>query len=621
LCFDFGKHEEALAMYNEAVDNQLSAYQMVPTELTFRMFLRNHLTGMAREYRDLGRLTDAVATSRRTQELWPDDPDMILKVAAEIAACVPIAARNQDKPAALSRTEANRYADMAVETLKTAVAKGFNDVEKMQFHYLLDPIRDREDYQAIERKMSMTAPVVPVLPRTPPSPDPVDVKAYEVLTKRFHGLAEIDRAIAEQDRVLAQAPADKRALNIRGALYRLRGDNDRAIAEHTKALEFDFGHGWSYHFRGLALSEKGDHKSAIDDFSAAILKEPGLAEAFIYRADCRYRIGNHDQAMEDFENAAKLTPNDARIYGLRAIALANKNKLDDALADESKAIELAPDHVAYYLLRGEIYRLRNAFDQALADQSRAIALEPENPAPYRFRALTYAAKGDLEKAIADDGAGLKLASGALALKILRERAFLYRRTRKSELAIADFDAIIERNPRDAPAYCERGRTWAANGDRKRALADFDEAIRIDSKDSWTYMSRAEVRYSQADYRGALADYDAAIRTTPDESRPHNERAWFLATCPEAAHRDGKQAVVSATQACELTQWKNAPYVDTLAASYAEAGDFEKAVHWQQKAAELLPKDSDERAGMADRLKRYQNRTPYHEKPPSDAHGP
>jgi hypothetical protein len=37
------------------------------------------------------------------------------------------------------------------------------------------------------------------------------------------------------------------------------------------------------------------------------------------------------------------------------------------------------------------------------------------------------------------------------------------------------------------------------------------------------------------------------------------------------------------RACELTQWKNGSYVDTLAAAFAEAGDFAEAVRREQQA--------------------------------------
>jgi Flp pilus assembly protein TadD len=74
------------------------------------------------------------------------------------------------------------------------------------------------------------------------------------------------------------------------------------------------------------------------------------------------------------------------------------------------------------------------------------------------------------------------------------------------------------------------------------------------------------------------------------------------------HRDGKRAVESATRACELTNWKEANCIDTLAAAYAEAGDFAKAVVWQEKAKALFVSEPDQRTGE-EHLKLYQSKKP------------
>jgi hypothetical protein len=50
---------------------------------------------------------------------------------------------------------------------------------------------------------------------------------------------------------------------------------------------------------------------------------------------------------------------------------------------------------------------------------------------------------------------------------------------------------------------------------------------------------------------------------------------------------------------------------TLAAAYAEAGDFDKAVEWQGKANKLYTGAEDRKKGE-ERLKLYRDKKPYRE---------
>jgi hypothetical protein len=60
-------------------------------------------------------------------------------------------------------------------------------------------------------------------------------------------------------------------------------------------------------------------------------------------------------------------------------------------------------------------------------------------------------------------------------------------------------------------------------------------------------------------------------------------AWFEATCPNSSFRNGQQAVKDAKAACSITAWKDENMTDTLAAAYAETGNFDSAVRYAAKA--------------------------------------
>src|SRR4029077_9650679 len=70
---------------------------------------------------------------------------------------------------------------------------------------------------------------------------------------------------------------------------------------------------------------------------------------------------------------------------------------------------------------------------------------------------------------------------------------------------------------------------------------------------------------------------------PDSSRMLAELAWLRATYPDAKSRDGTQAVQLAERACALTDRRIPALLDTLAAAYAEAGDFSRAISTIEEA--------------------------------------
>ena len=176
-------------------------------------------------------------------------------------------------------------------------------------------------------------------------------------------------------------------------------------------------------------------------------------------------------------------------------------------------------------------------------------------------------------------------------------------------AIADFNEAIRLDPKyrlglQQPGHRLAGQEGVRQGHRRLQRGDPARSRGF----ATAYNNRGNAWRVKKEYDKAIADYNEAIRLDPNFARAYHALARLWATCPEESFRDGKQAVELATRACELAEWKDANMLATLAAAYAEVGDFDKAVEWQEKAIQLYANADDRKKGE-ERLKLYKEKKP------------
>jgi tetratricopeptide (TPR) repeat protein len=192
-----------------------------------------------------------------------------------------------------------------------------------------------------------------------------------------------------------------------------------------------------------------------------------------------------------------------------------------------------------------------------------------------------------------------------------ERGITYLRKRAYNLAVADFDAAIQLNSQSALAYANRGHAYHCQGKYDKALADYDRAIQLDEHLSSAFVNRGFTNNSIGKYERALADYTRAIQLNPKDASAYKHLAWLLSTCREGIFRDGERALKAAIRSCELSGWKDSFAMETLAAAFAEAGDFVNAINWQSQYLKTPNLSSSNVVRAQRRLALYEARKPYH----------
>lgn len=201
----------------------------------------------------------------------------------------------------------------------------------------------------------------------------------------------------------------------------------------------------------------------------------------------------------------------------------------------------------------------------------------------------------------------------------RNRAFnnrgrVYARSGDFRRAQRDFSDALAIDPHDLRAIFNRGLAHRALGNLPQARADFSRAIDLAEATAnpltQGYLQRAIVARQLGDYPAALADLARTLELAPRLGEAHRQLAWIRATAPDARYRDGAAATNIARTGCQATGWNSPTWLDVLACARAEAGDFDEAIDFAQRAVELAaPEQSSD---YRQRLEAFEARRAFHD---------
>ena len=517
-----------------------------------------------------------------------------------------------------------RDLNKVVELLETAIDEGL-DVENSDFAEQL----------LVEVLLERSAQLAAVVQSVPMQ------KLADPQLQRVRGLAVTDlRRVLEYDGAPVQAKV------LLAQLLSLSGDEraealklldemfaDKATAELPAKLQAE-----AY---SLRASLQDDPAKAQADFDAAIDLEPKEAQHRMARADFLRRQGKLDEAVADIDAVVEQNPDAAAAFLVKAQVQREQNKLNEALASLDKATSLAPSAPEPYQQRGEIYRLQDDPAKAIEQFNRVLQTQPGFLLTLVHRAEAYLANKQYDEALVDIEAVLKDNPGLTVAHGLRAQA-LASLERLPE-AIAEMKALAEATPQQPEFRMQLALYYLVDKQPREAIREYGEIIKGDvgeggkgkgegdeqdeegdekpAEEGTTQggeplkfqalRGRADSYLNIGEHAEAVKDFEASLKLNPDDTGVLNNYAWVLATSPDDGVRDGKRAVELATKAVEITEEKEAHILSTLAAAYAETGDFDAARTWSQKSVDMQdPEHADQ---LAKELASYKENKPWRER--------
>ncbi|HTV42919.1 MAG TPA: tetratricopeptide repeat protein [Candidatus Sulfotelmatobacter sp.] len=225
---------------------------------------------------------------------------------------------------------------------------------------------------------------------------------------------------------------------------------------------------------------------------------------------------------------------------------------------------------------------------------------------------------------------------------------LYDSQGKTDLAATEFTDSIADDPGNVKALCGLGYILCNQGKLDEAAAEYQAALRVDPDLAKAHFGLAEALMKEHNFDAAMSEYSLALQSDPDIPEAHyqlaglysakgnpasaisqleeavrlapdwppalNNLAWMRATESDSTLRDGAEAAQLAIRAAGLTGKNNPSMLDTLAAAYAETGQFTDAVQTATTAVQYA--NAADETNLANeielRLKLYQSGQPYRE---------
>jgi tetratricopeptide (TPR) repeat protein len=287
-----------------------------------------------------------------------------------------------------------------------------------------------------------------------------------------------------------------------------------------------------------------------------------------------------DEAMDHFKKVVKIAPTYADGYYNLGNALMQSGHLGEAMELFRKVLVIQPRHLKANNNLGVALMRSGRPDEAIVYCQKAIDLNPDYAEAHYNLGAAFGVLGRLDE------------------------------------AVEQYRKAIQLKPDYADACGNLANVLATQGKFDEAVKAYQQTLELVPQSAQAHFRFGQALQGQRNFEAAMKEYQKALDLAPQHLSAHLGLAWLLATCPVASLRDGNKAVELGQQAEQLAGSESPQILDTLAAAYAEAGQYPEAIETAKRALNLSATQNNPPLAEAiqARLKLYEAGTAYHEKP-------
>ena len=287
---------------------------------------------------------------------------------------------------------------------------------------------------------------------------------------------------------------------------------------------------------------------------------PNYADAHFNLAVILANAGRETEALGHFRSATEALPDFTEAFFQWARLLTTQSRYSEAAQKFQNVLELESERIDARYMLANVFSMQNKFDQAIVHYRRAlddlVSQQTDQPGAYQsFEAMLHQDLGTV----------------------------LFRKGQVAD-AVDQLEQALTINSDLAGAHYWLAQALSSQDSNDQAIKHFQQALRLQSVFPEATKPLGRLTLAESRRLADAGQFAQAIDLLTDVRKMlsrdldlTNALARYLATCPDSRLRQGRMAVRLANQTVTATGRNNPEFLDTLAAAYAEVGDFDKAI--------------------------------------------